>query len=221
VDATCALLKIPPRTPDKLRASAVTLLITLLSFRLSLQVFLYDLVLARMLVFSLIAVVFSSVFVPSLATPCTRTYTVREGDICDSISAANNVSTYQLAVENPGINLNCTNLLPGQSLCLGTSGEDCTTTYVVKPNDDCDVVSSAYNINSTVLSLNNPQLNGGCSNLYVGEVLCVAGTVIVPPVHPGDKTPATQIPTTAPPARPQHTGHPNPDDDDDDLPWCD
>jgi len=172
-----------------------------------------------MLVFSLIAVAFSSVFVTALATPCTRTYTVRDGDICDSISAANNASTYQLAVVNPGINSDCTNLLPGQTLCLGTSGKDCTTTYVVKPNDDCDMVSSAYNINTTVLSHNNPQLNADCSNLYIGEVLCVAGTVIVPPAPPGDKPPTTKIPTTATPARPHHTGHP--DDDDDDLPWCD
>lgn len=30
----------------------------------------------------------------ALANGCTRQYTVKEGDICDSISAANNVSTY-------------------------------------------------------------------------------------------------------------------------------
>jgi LysM repeat protein len=173
-----------------------------------------------MLLFSLIAVAFSSVFVPTLATPCTRTYTVRDGDICDSISAANNVSTYQLAVLNPAINSDCTNLLPGQTLCLGASGKDCTTTYVVRPNDDCNVVSSAYNINATVLSYNNPQLNADCSNLYIGEVLCVAGTDTVPPAPPGNKTPGTKIPTTATPARPQHTLKPD-DGDDDDLPWCD
>ncbi|KAI9465650.1 hypothetical protein BJY52DRAFT_1220418 [Lactarius psammicola] len=172
-----------------------------------------------MLVFSLIAVAFSSVFVPAIATSCTRTYTVRDGDICDSISAANNVSTYQLAVVNPEINPGCTDLLPGQNLCLGHSGEDCTTTYVVKANDDCTIVSSAYNINTTVLSHNNPQLNADCSNMYIGEVLCVAGAVTAPP-PPEGKPPATEIPTTATPAKPEHTGHPD-HDDDDDLPWCD
>jgi len=166
-----------------------------------------------MLVFSLVAVAFSSVFVPALAQSCTRTYTVQGGDICDSISASNQVSTYQLAVLNPVINPSCTNLSPGQTLCLGNTGQDCTTTYVVKPNDDCDIVASNNNINTTVLSLNNPQLNADCSNLYIGEVLCVAGTVIVPPNPSGNVMPATSIPTTALPARPT--------DDDDELAWCD
>ncbi|KAH9042432.1 hypothetical protein EDB85DRAFT_2131063 [Lactarius pseudohatsudake] len=157
-----------------------------------------------MLVFSLLAVAFSSVFVHALAT-CTRTYIVKDGDICDSISAANNCVH---------INHDCTNLLPGQPLCLGHSGKDCTTTYVVKPNDDCNIVSSAYNINATVLSHNNPQLNADCSNMYIGEV-CV-------PNESGGQPPATTIPATAKPAKPYHTGSPDHhDDDDDDLPWCD
>jgi len=170
-----------------------------------------------MLVFSFITVAFSSVFVPALATSCTRTYTVNTGDICDGISGSNNVSTYQLAALNPGINSNCTNLQPGQSLCLGSPGEDCTNTYTVKPNDDCYGVAAAYNINTTILSLNNPQLDAGCDNLYIGEVLCVAGTVIVPPSPSGSYIPATAIPSTALPARP--TG--NSDDGDDDDEWCD
>ncbi|KAH9073113.1 hypothetical protein EDB83DRAFT_2360945 [Lactarius deliciosus] len=150
----------------------------------------------------------------ALATSCTRTYTVQVGDICDSISAANNVSTYQLAVVNPGINHDCTNLLPGQKLCLGHSGNDCTTTYVVKANDDCNIVSSAYNINATVLSHNNPQLNADCSNMYIGESLC-------PP--PGGEPPATSIPRQphqqSPTTQEVLTHHD--DGDDDDLPWCD
>ncbi|KAI0290934.1 hypothetical protein B0F90DRAFT_1651662, partial [Multifurca ochricompacta] len=103
---------------------------------------------------------------------CTRTYTAQEGDYCDKISAAHNVSTYQLAVLNPPINSDCTNLIPGQILCLGNSAKDCTSTHIVKPNDDCNIVSSAYHINSTILLLNNPQLYSNCSNLYIGEV-CV------------------------------------------------
>jgi len=168
-----------------------------------------------MLVFSLLAVAFSSVFVPALAQSCSRTYTVKAGDICDSISAANNVSTYQLAVANTVINSGCTNLSPGQNLCLGSPGADCTSTYVVKPNDDCDIVASNNKINSTLLRANNPQLNGGCTNMYIGEVLCVAGTVIVPPYPAGSSIPASVIPTTAMPARP--TGD---SEDDEYLEWC-
>lgn len=37
---------------------------------------------------------FSYIFTAATATKCERPYTVKEGDICDSISAANSVSTY-------------------------------------------------------------------------------------------------------------------------------
>ena len=104
------------------------------------------------------------------AADCSRTYTIAAGDICDSISAANNVSTYQLAAINPSIDSSCSNLMPGNTLCLGTVGEDCQTTYVVRADDTCDDIASAHSINSTMLSLNNPQIDSECSNIYIGEV---------------------------------------------------
>lgn len=80
-------------------------------------------------------------------------------------------SRYQLAVANwPTINDDCTNLQPNSTICLGDVGEDCQTTYVVKLGDTCDGVSYAAGINDTILVLNNPQIDQGCSNLYVGEV---------------------------------------------------
>jgi hypothetical protein len=38
-----------------------------------------------------------------MAATCTRTYTVKTGDYCDSISAANNVSTYVSLVITPRV----------------------------------------------------------------------------------------------------------------------
>lgn len=120
------------------------------------------------------------------AQDCTRTYTVQAGDFCDSISAAHNVSTYQLAALNSGtINDACSNLAIGQQLCLGTANEDCTTTYVVQPGDFCDGLLSNFGINGTILYANNPQINSDCSNLYTGEVLCAANQVLVPAVPVG------------------------------------
>ncbi|KZT64809.1 carbohydrate-binding module family 50 protein, partial [Daedalea quercina L-15889] len=101
---------------------------------------------------------------------CSRNYTVQAGDICDSISAAQNVSTYQLATVNPGIDTHCDNLTPGEQLCLGYVGSDCTDTYVVQANETCDDVASAYSMNSTVLLNNNPNIDADCSNMYIGEV---------------------------------------------------
>ena len=80
-------------------------------------------------------------------------------------------SSYQIAVVNwPNINDDCTNLQPYSTICLGDTGEDCQTTYVVKLGDTCDIVSNCAGVNNTILYLNNPQIDQGCSNLYVGEV---------------------------------------------------
>jgi len=157
------------------------------------------------------------------AGPCVRDYVVKEGDYCDKISAAEGVSTYQLAVINNGIiDDECSNLVPNQKICLGYEGEDCTTVYTVVADDTCDAIASAHNMNTTILHENNPQIDTECSNIYIGEVLCVASTVIVPPPA-GDKT--YPIPSTATPAVPTKTPEPtnkdDGDDDEEDLPWCD
>lgn len=164
------------------------------------------------------AVVVSSPFFSLFAdaNPCVRTYTIQQGDICDSISAAQQVSTYQLAVINAGIiDATCSNLVPGNTICLGYQDQDCTTTYVVKANDTCDQITSAQGTNSTMLWANNPQIDSVCDNIYIGEVLCVAGSVIVPP--PPTTPVPTNIPSTATPAVPSSTTSSSTDD----LPWCD
>ncbi|KAH9921940.1 uncharacterized protein BXZ73DRAFT_24354, partial [Epithele typhae] len=112
------------------------------------------------------------------SSDCTRTYVVKDGDWCDTISAANNVSTYQLAAVNPDIDDICGNLAIGSTLCLGTKAEDCTSTHVVIADDSCEAIQAAYSINSTMLTHNNPQIDDACDNLYIGEVLCVANEVV-------------------------------------------
>ncbi|KAF5366176.1 hypothetical protein D9758_005810 [Tetrapyrgos nigripes] len=166
-----------------------------------------------------------------LAGPCVRNYTIKGGDTCDSISAAMSVSTYQLAKINEGyINSACSNLQIGATFCIGYENEDCSKTYVVKGQDTCLGIANAHGLNTTMLNLNNPQIDGECSNIYVGEVLCVSDAVQVPP-HSGPVTVATAIPVTATAAQsaaPHATAandhsedNNNNDDDDDDLPFCD
>lgn len=81
-----------------------------------------------------------------------------------------------------------------------------------------------HNLNSTVFYENNRQINSECTNIYIGEVLCVASTITVPPPVEGKPYP---IPSTAVPANPSKTPAPSnnssesDDGDDDDLPWCD
>lgn len=170
---------------------------------------------------AILAVAFAS---SVLAGPCVRHYTIKEGDICDGISAANNVSTYQLAKINEGyIDSTCSNLQPGAEICIGYENEDCSTTYVVKGQDTCGSIAEHHAINSTMLNLNNPQIDGDCSNIYVGQVLCVGSTVQVPP-HGSGETVATAIPVTATAAAsaaPSATASNDDGEDDDDLPFCD
>ncbi|KAF8178488.1 hypothetical protein BJ912DRAFT_664798 [Pholiota molesta] len=120
----------------------------------------------------------------AVAATCLRSYTVQEGDYCDKVSQAQNVSTYQLAVLNSNaVNSACTNLLPGQTLCLAENAdEDCNSTYTVLNGDSCDSIAAANALNTTILTLNNPQIDQGCSNIYPGEVLCTSKTVRVAPI---------------------------------------
>lgn len=126
--------------------------------------------------------------------------------------------------------------MPNQKICLGYQGEDCTSVYgtlfaqfvtgsltrptVVVKDDTCDGIAAAHNVNTTLLYENNRQINPECTNIYVGEVLCVASSVVAPPPPSGKPFP---IPSTAVPANPTKTpeAQNNNNDDDDDLPWCD
>jgi hypothetical protein len=77
---------------------------------------------------------------------------------------------YQLAVVNPSIDPGCGNLLPGQTLCLGNTGEDCSETYQVQADDTCETIIANHGLNSTLLFSNNPQIHQACENIYIGEV---------------------------------------------------
>ncbi|KZP09187.1 carbohydrate-binding module family 50 protein [Athelia psychrophila] len=187
----------------------------------------------------IIALVFAALIAPAAATACVRTYTVVDGDFCDAISAAQNVSTYQLYVNNiASVNAECSNLAINQTLCLGTTGADCNTTYVVKTDDTCDSIIQSTGVNSTILNHNNPQITDACDNIYTGEVLCVAKSALVPAAPTGSSAPVPTSPaTTASPKPTASSASPKPtatgssgnsgnlgngnSGDDDNLPYCD
>lgn len=111
----------------------------------------------------------------ALPTGCDRTYTVQPGDTCNAISAANNVSTYQLAIVNNGtINPYCDNLYPDEVICLGIAGQDCSTTYVMQSGDTCYTIAVGAGTTVATLLANNPNVNADCTNIYPSEVLCTA-----------------------------------------------
>ncbi|KAI0329365.1 hypothetical protein GY45DRAFT_878419 [Cubamyces sp. BRFM 1775] len=109
---------------------------------------------------------------------CARDYTVIPGDVCDGISAKTGTSTFQLRFVNQVINETCTNLSAGQVLCLGIVGQDCTDVHVVQSGEDCVDIAKAAGTSLDTLLANNPNVNSDCTNIYVGEVLCTADSVI-------------------------------------------
>ncbi|KAF8591712.1 carbohydrate-binding module family 50 protein [Ramaria rubella] len=111
---------------------------------------------------------------------CARNYTVKAGDTCDSISAVQNVSTFQLANVNEGtIDPACDDLFPTEVICLGIIGQDCTNTTVVTDDETCVDIADKANITTSLLLENNPNVNPICTNIFPGEVLCTANTDIV------------------------------------------
>jgi len=147
---------------------------------------------------------------------CTRTYTIAAGDICDGISRAQNVSTYQLAAVNSAtVDATCSNLQIGEVLCLGTPGEDCTDIHFVADADSCSTIQTTYGLNSTILLQNNPNVDEACDNLYTGLALCVATTVMAPPIPAGFFNNNTTGSVDWVPVSPDDVG------DDEDLPYCD
>jgi len=105
---------------------------------------------------------------------CTRNATIQAGDTCDAVSTRYGVSTFQLALVNEAsISENCDNLTPGEIICLGIQGQDCTKVYTVVANDTCQWIEEMYGVSNATLVANNPQIDEECSNIYVGEVLCV------------------------------------------------
>lgn len=63
--------------------------------------------------------------------------------------------------------------MPDQVVCLGVEGQDCLKIYTVREGDTCDYIDEMYGMGFETLSYNNPQINDECTNIYVGEVLCI------------------------------------------------
>ncbi|KAG1730391.1 uncharacterized protein EDB91DRAFT_785915 [Suillus paluster] len=132
---------------------------------------------ARLVVLAAIASVVAGQALPA---GCDRNITVQAGDTCDGISAAYNVSTYQLAAVNSGIiDTACDNLYIGENICLGITGQDCSVTHLMQTGDTCYSVANAAGISINTLLANNPNVNTICTNTYPGEVLCTASQIYV------------------------------------------
>ncbi|KAK0455680.1 uncharacterized protein EV420DRAFT_1481132 [Desarmillaria tabescens] len=118
---------------------------------------------------------------------CSRNYTIVAGDTCDRICQSQGVSNYQLGRVNPQIDANCDNLVPGQVICLGIIGQDCTETHTVTGGETCISITGDAGIGLDVFMCNNPNIDANCDNLDIDNVVCVAADTIYPDTCPSDE----------------------------------
>lgn len=133
----------------------------------------------------------SSTTTTASSTPtvaCAKPYTVKSGDTCSTIESANSVTDTVLRSLNPAINSACSNLAGGQVLCLQASTATTTTAsstatpsgcakaYTVKSSDTCSAIETANSISDSLLHSLNPAINFACSNLVIGQALCIQAT---------------------------------------------
>ncbi|KAG9123113.1 hypothetical protein FRC07_000216, partial [Ceratobasidium sp. 392] len=100
-----------------------------------------------------------------------KTYTVKSGDNCQAIAAAQNVGTNDLISIN-SIMPGCTNIWVGQVLCLPQTCQ----TYIIQSGDTCESIVEARAADITYGQLLNwnPTIDPYCSNLVAGTNICVS-----------------------------------------------
>ncbi|KAF7291222.1 hypothetical protein MIND_01265700 [Mycena indigotica] len=111
---------------------------------------------------------------------CSSSYTVVSGDNCWAIEQRTGVSDATLRSLNPSINSGCTNLQVGQVLCLSSGGStppgNCGNSYTVVSGDSCWAIEQRTGISDATLHSLNPSINSGCTNLQVGQILCLGSS---------------------------------------------
>jgi len=114
----------------------------------------------------------TSASIPASTASCVATYTVQDGDTCNTVAQNNSVSTFDLLFTN-GLSLDC-NTFPdsGASLCIPAQCD----TYTVSINDTCNsIIATQGGITSAQFLAWNPSVNSLCGNIldFVGDTICL------------------------------------------------
>ncbi|KAI0140057.1 carbohydrate-binding module family 50 protein [Hypoxylon sp. NC0597] len=123
---------------------------------------------------------------------CNKTYTVVSGDTCLVIinKQGNTFTLDQFYSWNPQVSSSCSNLYPGEAVCVGVSttpppptgcaaptqpgtAANCRTCYTVAPGDTCLSITQPRGVSLTDFYAWNPSVNAGCTNLQPGYNYCV------------------------------------------------
>ncbi|GJP51611.1 hypothetical protein CLOM_g10763 [Closterium sp. NIES-68] len=105
------------------------------------------------------------------------TYTIQEGDRCDSICAANNITTEEFQKMNKAINCS-SNLTVGVTVNVTSASavKMCINYYTVQPDDTCTSIATKFSL--TNLTALNRAIN--CNNLTATPQVCVEEGQAIP-----------------------------------------
>ena len=135
------------------------------------------------------------------AATCAQSYTVVQGDTCNAIGAKFGISGAAIINANSNINAGCTNLQIGEVLCIPGTTPACASKYTVVQGDTCNSIGAKFGVTAAaIISANSNNVNSGCTNLNIGEILCIPGApsqtpVAVPTTMPA---PVSSRPVSAP-----------------------
>ncbi|KIJ25840.1 carbohydrate-binding module family 50 protein [Sphaerobolus stellatus SS14] len=103
---------------------------------------------------------------------CTDTSSVLPGDSCDIIAARFAIPSFAVPLINP--NISCSALVANDFICVASPQINCSKVNTVKSGDSCTGIATSSNITVNQLVSLNPNVNVNCTNIFPGEVLCVA-----------------------------------------------
>lgn len=99
-----------------------------------------------------------------------KTYTVAQGDSCQSIAKAQSVSSGSLQIINQLLP-DCSNMAMGQTLCLPVTCQ----TITIADGQTCASIADTFNVSMQAFIGFNPIINLDCSNLKSnGSVVCIS-----------------------------------------------
>ncbi|KAJ6538819.1 hypothetical protein DFH09DRAFT_71517 [Mycena vulgaris] len=104
---------------------------------------------------------------------CTAYHTVASGNTCTSMDTGAGIAFADFLRWNPEINVGCTTIQLGAAYCVGGGGSACAKVYTVVSGDSCAAIVKSQGVTQARINALNPQINAACSNLGVGENICV------------------------------------------------
>ncbi|KAK3395115.1 LysM domain-containing protein [Podospora didyma] len=134
---------------------------------------------------------------PGLVSNCNGFYLVKAGDTCEKVAGTYLIALPDFYKWNPSIGAGCTNMWADYYVCVSVPGathpspspsptpipgpqpqmpnivSTCRRYYQVNAGDSCYAIQQANGITLDQIRRWNPEVNAGCTNLWLGYYICI------------------------------------------------